>query len=498
MMPLVALGVLSTISSFGCQHFLGRTRCRTVPAIAARRRQRLRAELRRSTPTTRRSVEMRFLVAGACGNTSRASSSCSPPESYMRGASAAEQAVAWAEAAAEGDMLLLGTAEDPLGGCSRKYVIWFERALRLFPRAAFVGLADDDVYIQFSHFAADLDRFEHEERQSSDELVLWGFIFWRPWYNRATMAVAEGVDYETHDASVSKHRYRLERCAWERRRLARHPSRASSLPSQPPSHWTRSRLDPGTREQASRMSAQPFSYCAVLNDREKRSIEKDEISPLPPLPIINGPLFAVSAPLARILAPMGHRWLDDFKQTKLVQWARTRHRIPYRLRDVGCWPFGDATLGLWAGQLAHLPDTRPITLVDTPKFVSHHPSPSLTRGAFGNSSIVLHGLKDAETDEYWSFALRRGSGPYEPPGRTCDTCRRQGWVTFPGSPLQRWRCCGSKVKRRPMRTWPRTVLQGMAISDAALRSRRHMLRARGNSSLLSDDEAEQLLLSRIT
>ena len=56
-MPLVALGVLSTISSFGCQHFLGRTRCRTVPAIAARRRQRLRAELRRSTPTTRRSVE---------------------------------------------------------------------------------------------------------------------------------------------------------------------------------------------------------------------------------------------------------------------------------------------------------------------------------------------------------------------------------------------------------------------------------------------------------
>ena len=41
------------------------------------------------------------------------------------------------------------------------------------PRATFVALADDDVYIQYPHMVADLTRFVHDERQQPEELVLW-------------------------------------------------------------------------------------------------------------------------------------------------------------------------------------------------------------------------------------------------------------------------------------------------------------------------------------
>ena len=203
--------------------------------------------------------------------------------------------------------------------------------------------------------------------------------------------------------------------------------------------------------------------------------------------------------------------------------------------------FGDATLGLWVGELAYAGVD--VTLVDTPKvantrrrvrhepstrkrparrpqcylicssssarptvcapcvfgpqFVSHHPLPSTRRGAFGNSSIVLHGLKDRATDEYWHYAKARGAGQYVPPPRQCARCDRQGWVTWPTSPLKRWRCCGPKIKRRPMRQWPRTVLEGMAMSDPGLRDERKAWRARTNSSRLSSEVASLWLSRRL-
>ena len=63
---------------------------------------------------------MRFLVAGACD-------SC-PIEPYMRRSSEAALAAAHAEAAAEGDLLMLPMHEDQLGGCSLKYVTWLALA----------------------------------------------------------------------------------------------------------------------------------------------------------------------------------------------------------------------------------------------------------------------------------------------------------------------------------------------------------------------------------
>ena len=72
-------------------------------------------------------------------------------------------------------------------------------------------------------------------------------------------------------------------------------------------------------------------------------------------------------------------------------------QVPYKLHGLGCWPFGDATFGVWLGALSHTSRLN-LTLVNAPLNVLHHPLPTLAHGAFGNSSIVLHGLKDASHD----------------------------------------------------------------------------------------------------
>lgn len=228
--PLVALGVLSTIQSFGCQFFMGRTRCRTVPSQARWRRDRLRTEHSQSTANA--TILLRFLIAGGRVPDAGQNASIPPLEPYMRAASASDFAAAEAEAQRHGDLLFLPLHEDQLGGCSRKYLAWLRLAVDLHPHASFVALADDDVYIQFAHFSADMAHVHRYHRTSSDELIYWGFLFWRPYYNRITKAVAEGLDYETHDASVSKRRYRIERCAWEQRyRASSANANASVRPS---------------------------------------------------------------------------------------------------------------------------------------------------------------------------------------------------------------------------------------------------------------------------
>ena len=421
--PLVALGVLSSVASFGrCQRAEAAQTCRggRTAHDAAWRRQRLRAEHRRSGAV--HTVALRFLLAGGDPHAAI--------EPYMTAPSTRALAAAREEAAREGDLEFLPLHEDQLGGCSLKYVLWLERATALHPRADFIAIADDDVYIQFDHFEADLRR---DSARARTEPILWGFIFWRPFYNRVTLEAADwGASWETHDAAVSKVRYKIERCGWELRRGANECTEGHTLPR------------------------------SVV-----RMISRGEISPLPPLPMPNGPLFAVSAPLAALLtgpsAPP-RLWLADFKRTALVDAARARMRIPYRtIKDVGCWPHGDATFGVWLMSLAQQGVN--LTLIDTPNFVSHHPYPSTVSGAFSNSSIVLHGLKDNRTARFWRFAQRRSAGTYEPPPRTCDNCAKHGWVTWPRSPVQRWTCCGKRVRRKPVSRWPRSVRAGMNLSS---------------------------------
>ena len=38
--------------------------------------------------------------------------------------------------------------------------------------------------------------------------------------------------------------------------------------------------------------------------------------------------------------------------------------------------------------------------------------------------------------------MKRGSGPFVPYPRLCDTCSRMGWSSWPSSVVNGWRCCG--------------------------------------------------------
>ena len=422
--PLIALGVMSTILDFGCESFGGRTRCRTTSASSAARRARLRAEHRQSPG--RDEVVQRFLIAGVCEGCHL--------EPYMRKPRPAAIAESVAEGQREGDLTFLPMHEDVLSGCARKYLLWLRMALEVFPRAGFIAFGDDDVYISYSHMVADLRRAA-AQRRTADEQQFWGLIFWRPYYNAASMCAAEGFLYQFHDGGVTKERLRIERC------LAALAANVS-------------------RGRASRFCSEK-----TLGAPVQRMCTAGEIGPLTPTPMANGPLFAVSRSLARSLAPLHaapQRWLTAFKQTQLVQFARSRRRIPYKLRQTGCWPCGDATFGVW---LAQMSAELNLTLVNTPLMVSHHVFPTSKHGAFGNSSIVLHGLKDNATDHFWHLAKQRGSGAFEPPKRSCGNCARMGWITWPGSPLKRWRCCGERVRRADMRHRPRTIQR--AINSSA-------------------------------
>ena len=77
---------------------------------------------------------------------------------------------------------------------------------------------------------------------------------------------------------------------------------------------------------------------------------------------------------------------------------------------------------------------------------------------------LWQGLKNNETDLFWNFARQRGSGQFEAPKRTCGTCARMGWVTWPGSHLQHWRCCGERVRRKDMHHRARTVQRAINTS----------------------------------
>ena len=70
-------------------------------------------------------------------------------------------------------------------------------------------MADDDVFVSFDHLAADLLRI----RRAPGELLYWGQLFWRPFYNNESKSVAEkDGNMRTSDAAVVRVRRKLERC----------------------------------------------------------------------------------------------------------------------------------------------------------------------------------------------------------------------------------------------------------------------------------------------
>ena len=182
-----------------------------------------------------------------------------------------------------------------------------------------------------------------------------------------------------------------------------------------------------------------------LLDTVARNTLADDI---PPFPVVNGPLFGLSRPLASALVtdPGPSEYLRDLKLTPRVRAALSRPGGP-RKSNFGCWPVGDTILGVWFTRLAVRRGLR-LTLVNSPFMVQHHPWPASVHGAFSNRSIVMHGLKRERNQlKFRALAEARGLGKFIPFKRTCGACAKLGWSTWPGSPHAEWTCCGCDATR---------------------------------------------------
>ena len=409
---IVALGLLSAAGA-------------AEKSNAAQYRAR-RAQIRKDAsafPALGQRVILRFVLAGAPTATNRA-----------------VLELARKEAAQTRDLIFLNTTEGRFT-CSGKYLLWLRTALALFPSAAFVGLGDDDVYINLDHLAADLDLVSKLPGRSPSGHVLWGLLMWKAYYNNETMVTSTGfTGWGFTDWAAVAQRSRMEAC------------RATALAA----HHT-GPLNASIK-------------CAGLRDDHIRAAQQGSIGS-PPFPMVNGPLMVISRSLAAVVAFHDYppRWLKALQRTPRIREALSRPGGP-RKSGYACWPVGDSIIGHWVSHIG-VERNESITLVNTPLMVQHHPWPSSIRGRFGNTSIVLHGLKKPGHERFRELAIARGSGAFVPYPRVCDTCVRMGWSTWPNSPMGAWQCCGARVEARQLkracrgRMCPRSAARGGTVGS---------------------------------
>lgn len=356
------------------------------------RRKRIREDSLRFV-AYRKSIALRFVLAGATTRTN---------------AHALEEARM--ESRQHGDIVLLNTTEGRFT-CGRKYLLWLRAALDLFPSASYIALGDDDIYIQLDHFDADLHSIRTNAFASRH--VFWGLLMWKAYYNNVTMVTSTGfTGWGFTDWAAVAQRTQMDLC--------KNPATNASI------------------------------ACPGLREDHVIAAQSNQIGS-PPFPMANGPLSALSRSLAEAIArdPYPGWWLDELVKTPRIAAALARPGGP-RKSSFACWPVVDSVLGYWVTRIGLTLD-EPVTLVNTPLMKQHHPWPSAVRGRFSNSSIILHGLKKPSHERFRELAIARGSGPFIPYVRECGTCKEMGWSTWPGSPMQQWRCCGSKVEPRQLK-----------------------------------------------
>ncbi|KAL1515704.1 hypothetical protein AB1Y20_002320 [Prymnesium parvum] len=436
-----------------------------------------------------------------------------------------------AEADASRDLVVLNMSETPFR-CTLKYMLWFSFALKAFPNARWLAAGDDDAFVQYEHMEADLRRMEIQIKGAP---ALWGLIMWRPYYNKATFDTTTGfTGWRPDDAVAVSIRKRIDDC---RAQLEVNSLKLQQPHSKLREHTPRSnalrRLFTSAAHndlESESFSAINFSWpllfehapvCrALLKGSASRTgvqtqegVEKldepvvlekskaplspskeelarlsavmlEQVDSLPPFPMANGPLFAVSRKLAILLDDdlnlddenrSAWTWFQRLEHTRLAQryfqWRRqaqtidaqrvpfesTQHsssnstaaagllRKPKEFLRRACWPNSDNTLGFHVAR-AGLNRNIQITLVNTPMMGQHYPWPVYSRRPFGNHSIVLHGAK-RPTSRLWAFAQGRSTGPFVHRVRECDSCHRMGWSTYPGSKFRKWQCCGDRLPR---------------------------------------------------
>jgi hypothetical protein len=362
-----------------------------------------------ATSTT--SVASRFLIAR--------SSEGSLPDEVLR------------EAVEQGDVAWLNMSEGSTR-CSLKYLLWMEMAPKLFPGIKFVVFADDDVFVQLAHLHADLQLVHgRSDAPQGDRFILYGLVMWRAYYNRVLMLPNTGFQgWDFTDKRAVAQRRTMDRCKAEI---------DASRPLQ--------RQGDDSSERAMKLVRDGrHPYCARLQLMHVRAILAGQVDTIAPFPMVNGPCFAVSTALANTLVAdhLPSQWLSNLTQTPTAS---------LRLFGYPCWPVGDSIVGLWVSKVA-LKHALPLELVNTPLMRQHSPWPRWRKDrtvAFGNYSIVLHGLKGPSHAGILNASILASAGAFEPIERVCGGCGKMAWSSYVSNSssalsIRSWTCCGSQMR----------------------------------------------------
>ena len=272
--PLIALGVLSSKGASG----------QASGAQYLARRTQLRESAARFTSVIERSLRLRFLLA-------------TPPDSVGGVASMHDEVSTYR------DIVFLPINESRFN-CALKPLLWYEHCARAFPTAQYYAIADDDTYLQLEHFVADIRTL----RAAPDANVLWGLVMWYGAYDSATMVLHEawgGWSYT--DAGMVAASHRKSRLAAQSPSDATNAVVAAAVPSAHRRHTL----------VLANLRSQPRNSC-------RESLGEDA-----PWPVINGPLFAVSSHLARLLVsdPLPRTYLRELHATH-ASVQRSREKSP--------------------------------------------------------------------------------------------------------------------------------------------------------------------------
>ena len=318
---------------------------RSSPHLAQQRRQRIREFSSAGT-----SVALRFVIA----------SRVPPSSSWSDAAELGLHETLQAEEPLK-DLVLLNVSEN-FFTCPRKYLLWLAIALDCFPVAQFIGTGDDDVFLQLPHLLGDLQQVHMQlqaEQYGQVHHVLYGRITWNIYLGKTTMDTGTFGGWSTHDMDAANSRVILEAC---NEKFVRSQLDAADFLTRIFGGWFA-----GARRHENKTYG---GSCARLSKALVAGALKDGIDSAPPWPMAQGPLFAVSRTLARLMAtdPMPEQWLAQLQETPMARAHRNNvaEPLPAPIRDFACFPMSDATFGYFLHHVAK--NVSNVTLVNMPWF----------------------------------------------------------------------------------------------------------------------------------
>ena len=387
----------------------------TVGALAQMRRLRMRSSCLATLDAASRPITfVRFLLAHSSDAVANESSAVAEEQQRHR------------------DLLFLPMNESRFL-CAKKYLLWFEHCATHFGAARFWAIADVDVHLNLARLSADLSSVAALGKVR----VLWGLIMWHCYYDEQEMVTHNcWGSWQAQDDLAVLGRRAIERCR------DAHRSNGSDA-------------DAHCRLCLGRNRSQKISRDGCLQKSDLHAIRSGGLSSFPPFAFPNGPLFAVSADLGRLLLrdTIPRTYLQQLVAVPRVAGALAAPPAPAQQRRpaaAGCYPAADSIIGFWISAVS-LSRKLSVTLVNTPFMKQHHPwaAGPTSPMRFTNASIVLHGLKSTRSEVFRTQAIAQGSGPFVHLHRRCRRCtqrvwaRRPRWCTWAEGPcvLYNWTCC---------------------------------------------------------